>query len=207
LLAKFAEHHRPSIFSQVRPRINGVGAAQFKGRAALVYSESLRRRDMNDFKLRVPRDDDWAAILTLAKQSLSELPSAPGQQEWLDNRRSFPQSNGTQQHFVATVGERVVGYVGVEHRNTAPDGDYRLFLVVAPSARATLGTSLLATLRECLIALGARRAWFQELEADAGFISYLQKMGFVRVATFGLDDGTGIVRLAMDAPFQSLSPT
>jgi N-acetylglutamate synthase-like GNAT family acetyltransferase len=156
---------------------------------------------MSELTLRAPTDDDWPAILILAEQSLAELPNAPSQQEWLNNRKSFSASDGIQQHFVAISSERIVGYAGAERRNEFAKGGYRLFVVVAPSARSTLGTMLLAKLRECLISLGARRAWFQEDEAQKQFISYLEEHGFVQVERFRLDDGTWIIRLAMDAPF------
>ncbi|HKM98913.1 MAG TPA: GNAT family N-acetyltransferase [Candidatus Binataceae bacterium] len=159
---------------------------------------------MGEITLRAVRNDDWSALLELAHLSLSELPIVPSQQEWMDNRRSFSPSDGIQHHFVATSGERIVGYAGLERRNTAPEGWYRLFVVVAPSARATLGTMLLAKLRERLISLDARHAWVMELAADAGFLSYLGQVGFVRSNTINLEDGIPAVQLTMDAPFQSL---
>lgn len=157
---------------------------------------------MDEMTLRAPSIDDWPAILDLAYLSLSEMPNAPSQQEWLDNRRSFSRSDGIQQHFVAISGGRIAGYACAERRNSAPDREYRVWVVVAPSARATLGTHLLARLRECLFSLGARRASMVEYEADAGFISYLQAMGFALDARFKLEDGSQVVRLTMDAPFQ-----
>ena len=165
---------------------------------------------MNEITLRAPTDDDWPAILALAELSLAELPNAPSQNEWLNNRKSFSPSDGIQRHFVATSDEQIVGYACIEHRNKAShgaepaDGVYRLFVVVAPSARRTLGTQLLVKLRECLIDLGARRAWVVEYEADAGFLAYLEEMGFLRLTTFKLDDGTPVVEMTIDAPFQSL---
>jgi N-acetylglutamate synthase-like GNAT family acetyltransferase len=162
---------------------------------------------MSGLVFRTPRDDEWPAILDLAHLSLAELPVVPNQQEWLDNRRWFSPSDGIQQHLVATADERIVGYGGVERRHGARDGWYRLFAVMEPSARATLGTRLLARLRECLIDLGARHAWMMEYEADGGFVSFLERMGFVRLRTINLDDGTLSVQLAIDAPFQSLRQT
>jgi hypothetical protein len=164
-------------------------------------------RGMNEITLRAPTGDDWPAILTLAELSLSELPNAPSQNEWLNNRRSFSASDGIQLHFVATSDERIVGYACIEHRakTKAADGVYRLFAVVEPSARRTLGTYLFAKLRECLIDLRARRAWVVEYEADAGFLAYLEEMGFVRLTTFKLDDGTPVAEMTIDAPFQSLA--
>jgi N-acetylglutamate synthase-like GNAT family acetyltransferase len=158
---------------------------------------------MSEITLRAPTDDDWPAILYLAERSLAELPNAPEQNEWLENRKSFKPSDGIQQHFVATSDERITGYACIEQRNKT-DGVYRLFVVVAPSARRTLGTRLLAKLRECLIDLSARRAWVVEYEADAGFLAYLEEMGFVKLKAFKLEDGTPVVEMSIDAPFQSL---
>lgn len=168
---------------------------------------------MSKFSIRTPGDDDWPAILKLAHESLIEMPGAPSQQEWLDNRRSYSPSEGKQRHFVATSRDQIVGYAGIERRDnfklhppavSAADGEYRLFVVVAPSERSTLGTQLLKLLGRQLIGLGALRAWTMEYEADVHFVSYLQRMGFVRQTSFRLPDGTAAVRLIMDAPFQSL---
>lgn len=160
---------------------------------------------MAQVTLRALEDDDWPAILDLAERSLREVAIAPSQRGWMENRRSFSASDGIQQHFVAISGERIVGYACLEHRNNRPDGEYRLFVVVEPTARATLGTELLARLRECLIRLDARQAWLTEYAADAGFLSYLEEMGFVRTARFNLDDGTAVVKVTMLAPFQPLA--
>ena len=155
------------------------------------------------------RDEQWSAILNLAEESLAEMQVAPGVKEWFDNRKAFPASGGIQQQLVATLDNQIVGYACAEHppawmRNKSAAGEYRLFMVVEPSARGSLGNRLLAKLRESLIALGARRAWFQEYEADAGLVSFLETKGFVKRITFRTDDGTGIIRLSMDAPFKPL---
>jgi hypothetical protein len=159
---------------------------------------------MSEIAFRAPRTDDWPAILGLAELSLSEMPIIPSQLEWFNNRKSFSPSDGIQQHFVATSGERIVGYACIEHRDKAANGEYRLWVVVEPSSRTALGATLLAKLRECLLSLVARRARMVEYEADAGFISYLETMGFVRRNTFELDDGSPVVELSIDAPFRSL---
>jgi hypothetical protein len=66
---------------------------------------------LSGIALRAPADDDWPAILALAELSLAELPNAPSQQEWLNNRKSFSlsMSEGIQRHFVATSGDRIIG--------------------------------------------------------------------------------------------------
>jgi len=155
-------------------------------------------------------DEEWSAVRSLAEVSLSEMPAAADVKEWLENRKSFLESGGVQQNFVATLGKQIVGYGCVEHppawmRNKKDAaGEYRLFVVIEPAARRTLGTRLLAKLGESLVGLGARRAWFQEYEADSGFISFLEEKGFVESASFQIEDGTRIVRLSMDAPFEPL---
>ena len=108
---------------------------------------------------------------------------------------------------MATTAERIVGYGCVEHRIKTialvnPPTGVPPFVVVAPSARH-VWDQLLAKLRECLIDLGARRAWVVEYAADAGFLSYLEEMGFARLKTFKLDDGIPVVELNIDAPFLS----
>ena len=160
---------------------------------------------MDEIVLREPRADDWEAILKLAELSLSEMSRVPRQLEWLNNRRSFSAAEGIQEHFVAIASDRIVGYACIEHRDKAAEGEYRLWVVVAPAARATLGNKLLANLRERLISVGARRAKMVEYEADAGFISYLEEMGFVKLNTFNLNDGSHAVELSLDAPFKSLA--
>jgi hypothetical protein len=159
---------------------------------------------MSDIARRAPRNDDWPAILSLAEMSLGEMPTVPSQLDWLNNRKSFSASDGIQQHFVATSDERIVGYACIEHRGKDADGVFRMWMVVEPSARSTLGARLLAKLGECLLSAGARRAWMAEYEADVHFVSYLESMGFVRRSTFIADGGIRAVELVMDAPFQSL---
>jgi hypothetical protein len=163
------------------------------------------------------RNEEWATILSLADASLTEMPNAPDMKEWLDNRRSFPDSGGIQQQIVATLGGQIVGYACVEHPpawmrdSKGAAGQYRLFVVVEPWARRSLGIRMLAKLRESLIGLGARGAWFQEYEADTGLISFLEERGFVRArgfakaTSFPTGNGTRIVRLFMDAPFEPLA--
>jgi SAM-dependent methyltransferase len=158
---------------------------------------------MQEPTFRPIRDGDWPAILDLAHRSLSELPSVPRQDEWLRNRQSFSSLDGYQHHFVAALAEHVVGYASAERRNDSTEDVYRLFVVVAPSDRTSLGTRLFEKLRERLLGLGACRAWMIELAADRGFISYLESLGFVGVNSVGLPDGTTAVRLVMDAPFRA----
>ena len=166
---------------------------------------------MSEIAMRAPTSDDWPEILAHAELAVSEVPNAPSQLEWLNNRKSFSTSDGIQQHFVATADEQIVGYGCIEHRikttngRKAIDGVYRTFVVVAPLARRMLGTQLLAKLRECMIKVDARKAWMLEYEADARFISYLQEMGFAKEVSFDLE-GTPVVELSIDAPFQSLAP-
>jgi SAM-dependent methyltransferase len=163
---------------------------------------------MAEVTFRAVGGDDWAAILDLAHLSLSELTRVPPQDEWLQNRREFSPSDGFQHQFVAIAGERIVGYAAVERRNGSAENTYRLFVVVAPHERASIGTVLFEKLRAHLIELGARRAWMMELAADRGFISFLEGLGFISVHTVGLLDGTTAVRLVIESPFRpGVTPT
>jgi hypothetical protein len=65
---------------------------------------------VGEIGIRLAHDDDWPAILELANRSLSEMPEAPSQQEWLDNRRSYSPPEGAQQHLVASLGDHLVAY-------------------------------------------------------------------------------------------------
>jgi len=157
---------------------------------------------VDSLTIRSVRDADWPALLALAEKSVAEMPSAPSQREWASNRRSFPTANGVQRQFIATADGQVVGYAGLEHRGQWMEDDYRLFVVVVPSDRDSLGIRLLALLRSELLQLQARRAWFLEYESLTQFNSWLESQGFMRVESFNLGDGTSVVRMAMDAPFE-----
>jgi len=135
---------------------------------------------------------------------------APGLIEWLNNRKSFQQLGDVQQQFIATSGKQIVGYAAAEHppawmrTKSNADGEYRLFVVVEPSACKTLGLRLLAALGKYLVEHGASRAWFQEYEADKGIVSFLEQVGFVERISFAVQSGERIVRLSLDAPFKPL---
>ncbi len=88
---------------------------------------------MSEVMLRAPGDDDWPAILDLAELSLAELQNAPSQHEWLNNRRSFTPSDGVQQHFVATSGERIVGELLISPESAIRHTQAPLSLLIAPN--------------------------------------------------------------------------
>src|SRR5262249_54446673 len=123
---------------------------------------------IDELILRTIRENDWAAILDLANLSLSELPSAQRQDEWLETRLLFLSLGGFREAVVATERARVVGWAAVERRGGAGEDLYRLFVVVGPPDRASLGTVLFGKLRDRLLELNARRAWMLELAGDRG---------------------------------------
>jgi SAM-dependent methyltransferase/N-acetylglutamate synthase-like GNAT family acetyltransferase len=157
---------------------------------------------MEELAFRPIRDGDWPAILDLAHRSLGEVPSPPKQDDWLRNRRTFSPSDGYQHHFVATLEQRIAGYAAIECLNDSAPGVYRLYVVVAPGDRESLGTALFEELRSHLLQLNARRAWMLEYTSDRSFMAFLQKLGFAAVNTVGLPDGTAAVRIVIDAPFR-----
>jgi hypothetical protein len=186
-----------------------IAAARTVLRPAQVRSRSRAYRAESSGAVEL-RDEEWGAIQSLAQASLKEMKVAAGVKEWLDNRKSFIDAGGVQQQLVATVGDQIVGYGAGEHppvwmrTKSNADGEYRLFVVVEPSARSTLGARLLDALGKYLVEQGARRAWFQEYTDDRGLISFLEQQGFVKRISFTAENGDRIVRLAMDAPFEPL---
>src|SRR5258708_1905753 len=113
---------------------------------------------MNDVVFREPRDEHWSALTALANIAISEMESPPEQKPWAENRRLFP-SDGIQRHFVAISSGRIVGYAGVEWRKGQAVGWFRVFVVVAPPDRVTLGLRLFEKIRKTLIELSAGHAW------------------------------------------------
>ena len=154
--------------------------------------------------LREPTEADWPAILGLANASLADIPNAPPQDEWLANRRAFLVP-GRRYHVVALEAGHVAGYAAAEHLLHAPDGEYRVFVVVAPSAREALATYLLRELRRYLLKAHASTIRMLEYEADSGFLGFLQAHGFVFRKTFTLADGVKMTELRMQAPFAALA--
>jgi len=159
---------------------------------------------VSNWTLREPSSADWPKILELANASLAEIPNAPHQDEWLTNRRAYLQG-GKRHHVVALEDGRIAGYAAAEHVIHAPPGEFRIFLVVPPSARETLGSYLLRELRRYLLTANAATIRMLEYEADSGFLAYLQARGFVHRKTFAMTDGILLAELRMEAPFEPLA--
>ncbi len=155
--------------------------------------------------LRQPRDEDWPALAALGNLAISAMQVPPDQSPWAENRRSFP-PDGIQRHFVALSDERIVGYCAAEWRQKQAEGWFRVFVVVAPSDRATLGRSLFAKVRELLLDVSASHAWMMEYEDDSGLLAFMQEVGFkyLRAVTV---DGFRAIQMTMDSPFDSLRST
>ncbi|MFZ0247846.1 hypothetical protein [Candidatus Binatus sp.] len=132
------------------------------------------------------------------------MESPPDQKSWAENRRSFP-SDGIQRHFVAISDGHIVGYAGAEWRKGQAVGWYRVFVIIAPPDRETLGKWLFGEIRETLISLSATHAWMMEYEADTGLLAFMQQVGFKYFRSLTTDDGFRAVQMTMDAPFDSLT--
>jgi len=158
---------------------------------------------MDNVSLRAPRDEDWRALAVLGNTAISEMESPPDQKPWAENRRSFP-TDGIQRHFVAISDGRIVGYTGAEWRKGGPVGWYRVFVIVAPQDRATLGRWLFGKIRETLINLSATTAWMMEYEADKGLLAFMEQVGFKYFRSLTTPDGFRVVEMTMAAPFDSL---
>jgi hypothetical protein len=158
---------------------------------------------VSNWTLREPAATDWPAVLQLASASLADMPMAPPQDEWLANRRAYLQG-GKRHHVVAVDEGRIAGYAAAEHAIQFAPGEFRVFVVVAPADRETLGTYLLGDIRRYLIRSNARSIRMLEYEADSGFLAFLSGRGFVHRKTFAMADGVPLADMRMDAPFGSL---
>jgi len=159
---------------------------------------------MEGIILRQPFEEDWPTLAALGNLAISEMQVPPDQRPWAENRRSFP-SDGVQRHFVATSSGRIVGYCGVEWRQNSPAGWYRVFVIVAPSDRATIGRWLFEKVREVLLGLTASTAWMMEYEADIGLLAFMEQVGFNFFRALTTPDGFRVVEMTMDTPFDSLA--
>jgi hypothetical protein len=84
-------------------------------------------------------------------------------------------------------------------------GWYRVFVVVAPQDRATLGRWLFGKIRETLMSISATHAWMMEYEADTGVLALMEQVGFRYFRSLTTADGFRAVQMTMDAPFDSLN--
>ena len=159
---------------------------------------------MDSVSLRAPREEDWPALAALGNLAISEMEIPPSQAPWAENRRSFP-TDGIQRHQVAVADGRIVGYAGAEWLQGAPPGWFRVFVIVAPQDRATLGRSLFGKIWETLISLPATTAWMMEYEDDKGLLAFMEQVGFKFFRALTTPDGFRVVEMTMDAPFDSLN--
>ncbi len=158
---------------------------------------------MDNVSLRAPREEDWPALAALGNLAISEMKIPPSQEPWAENRRSFP-ADGIQKHYVAISDGRIVGYTGAEWRKGGPAGWFRVFVVIAPKDRATLGRRLFGKIRETLINLSATTAWMMEYEDDKGLLAFMEQVGFKFFRALTTPDGFRAVQMTMEAPFDSL---
>jgi hypothetical protein len=158
---------------------------------------------MDNVSLRAPREEDWPALAVLGNLAISEMEIPPSQEPWAENRRLFP-ADGIQRHYVAISDGRIVGYAGAEWRKEGPTGWFRVFVIIAPHDRATLGRWLFGKIRETLISLSATTAWMMEYEDDKGLLAFMEQVGFEYFRSLTTPDGFRAVQMKMDAPFDSL---
>ena len=132
--------------------------------------------------LRPARDDDWPAILRVAKEA---LPNAPdGNIGWLEARRRF---DGLRRHYVAEEATRIVAYGGIE---ASGEGRWRLFIVMDAMRLASLGVSLLHQLMNNVRDLEGHIMWMREQADDAALLSFAREHGFHEKNRFVVQDGS-----------------
>src|SRR5687767_3751647 len=126
-------------------------------------------------ELRDVDERDWPAILALATRSVAHIPEAGAQDQWLDNRRNFDRTRRRQWRYVDTRDGAIVGYGGVE---TDTRGEYRVFIVCAPSDLGDVGERLYQHALAILAQTDATRVWFTEHAADAPLREFAEARGF-----------------------------
>ncbi len=144
---------------------------------------------------RTPHDRDWPAILDLANRSVADVPGAGTQEEWLHNRRDFPEK-GYQYHVVLADGDDVLGYGAMEHAEEAPSDAYRLFVVTLPERLGGIGLQIHGHLHQKLCELGAAGAWFVEYAEDRVLTSFLRDLGYRELRRFLLESGVEAIVLS-----------
>lgn len=145
---------------------------------------------------RPPLERDWPAILDVANRSVAGVPGAGTQEEWLQNRRSFP-GQGYQYHVVLADGDDVLGYGAVERAEGGSPGAYRLFVVTLPGRLEDIGLQIHAHLHQKLSELGAVGAWFVEYAEDRVLTSFLRGLGYREIRRFRLESGAEAIVLSM----------
>ena len=144
-----------------------------------------------------PREPHWPEVLEIASRSVAHLPGAAKQDEWLQNRRTFSQ-RGDQIHFVALENGRVVGYGAIEGEAPSPTGEYRVFIVVDPDQRDTIGSAIYSRLEELLEDREATGSRFVEYAQDIRFIEFICARGYVESRRFPLASGVEAIVLSKD---------
>ena len=150
----------------------------------------------DDLRVRDIRDEDWSAILAIANQSVADVAGAGRQDEWLANRRNFDASRGTREHYVVEHAGEVVGYGGIESVSALPEGEFRMFIVVASRRLADVGERLYQTALAALARNRARRVHLTEYAKDQSLRDFLERRGFTETRRFRIPDGNEVVTLS-----------
>ncbi len=129
----------------------------------------------DDLVLRPPVGSDWAEIASLADVAVEHVADAPGQAEWVANRRAF---RGEQMHLVGTLAGVVVGYCGLERKPGEPSGQYRIFVVTSWADTSDVAEELYRRLEDELMRRRAEVVWLREYAGDAKVLDFVQQRGF-----------------------------
>jgi L-amino acid N-acyltransferase YncA len=126
------------------------------------------------FVVRTPEPSDWPAILATANAA---APGASAEnEEWLANRRAFPERQRARRHFVVAddASAAVIGYGAIEETEPAV---FRVFVVTSddtlPSAGELLHQRLIWELRD----LRARLLWVRERARDVALLEFFRQHG------------------------------
>jgi hypothetical protein len=91
-----------------------------------------------------------------------------------------------------------MGYGAIERESPSPPGEYRLFIVVDPDRRDTIGGAIYSQIEEILEDREATGSWFVEHAEDVRYIEFIRARGYVESRRFLLPSGLEAIVLSKD---------
>ncbi|MFZ0544888.1 MAG: GNAT family N-acetyltransferase [Candidatus Promineifilaceae bacterium] len=141
------------------------------------------------------KPDNWDVVLDLANQA---VPFALQEnEEWLEYRKAFDESNRTRRHYLAYDGKTPVGYGALEQQGDAADL-LRVYVVTIPdNLKGMVGDTIYAQLLQDAHELGATTLWVREFQDDKPICEFFTSHGFVEDQKVTLPDYLPMVILKL----------
>jgi len=137
-------------------------------------------------KIRPFKQKGWNILLDLANQA---VPFAPQEnEEWLEYRKAFDESERIRCHYLAFDGETPVGYGALEQQSDTADL-LRVYVVASPdNLHGGVGDTLFTQLLQDAQELEAKTLWVREFQDDKPICEFFTSQGFVEDQRVTLPD-------------------